>query len=120
MIEIMPGMPERVAAFKALGKVTKQDYESVVIPAVNNVYKKYGKINFMLELDTDVKNFSAGAWSDDILMGLKHIAHWHKVAIVSEQSAIKKITDIFGHLVPGKYKGFMLTEIEEAKKWVAE
>jgi hypothetical protein len=120
MIENLPGFPPNVAAFKATGKISMKDYEDVLVPEVDRVAKAYGKINFLLEIDTDVSNYSMGAWIDDALVGIKHITQWKKVAIISRQDAIKKITDIFGHLVPGEYKGFQMEELEQAKKWVSD
>jgi hypothetical protein len=120
MIEILPGFPPHVAAFKAIGKIDERDYKEVVMPEVERVAKAFGKINFLLELDTDVSNYSIGAWIDDALLGIRHITQWKKVAIVSRQEAIKKITDLFGHLVPGEYKGFKMENIDEARKWVSE
>lgn len=35
MIEIMNDLPENVVGFRAMGKVTKEDYESVLMPAVD-------------------------------------------------------------------------------------
>ena len=120
MIEIMNDVPPHVVGFRATGKVTREDYEKIVMPAVENQAKTFNKINFILWLDTDVSNYTFGAWVDDALVGLKHLTHWHKVAIVSHSNAVKKITDIFGHLVPGTYKGFRTSELETAKTWVAE
>ncbi|MGI8950395.1 MAG: STAS/SEC14 domain-containing protein [Chitinophagaceae bacterium] len=120
MIEIIKDMPVHVAAFRASGKVTKQDYENILMPAVDNLAKAHKKINFLLLLETDVGNYSLGAWVDDVLVGLKHFTKWNRIAIVSHQDAIKKITDIFGHLVPGEYKGFKTGDIASAKNWVSE
>lgn len=120
MIEIIKDLPPHVTGFRAMGKVTKDDYEKVVIPAVDNLVKKSGKINFLLLLDTDVSNFSMGAWFDDALIGLKHFTRWHRIAIVSNQDTVKKITNIFGHMIPGKVKGFKIVDLVEAKKWVSE
>ena len=89
------------------------------IPAVDNQSKLFKKINFILWVDTDISKFTFGAWLDDALIGLKHFTHWHKVAIVSHYDAIKKITDLISHLVPGEYKGFKTEQLEEAKTWVA-
>lgn len=119
MIEVITDLPENVVGFHAIGKVTKDDYEKILIPAVDTQSKKFDKINFLLLLDTNVSNYTFGAWVDDALIGLKHLTHWHKVAIVSHSDFIKKFTNIFGHLVPGTYKGFLEAEIETAKKWVA-
>ena len=119
MIEIINDLPENVIAFRATGKVTKEDYENILMPAVDAQSKKFKKINFFLWLDTDVSNYTAGAWIDDVLVGLKHLTHWDKVAIVSNYDIIKKITNFFGHLVPGTYKGFTIDDLETAKKWVS-
>ena len=119
MIEILNDLPANVVGFRASGKVTREDYEKVLMPAVDAQEKKFNKINFLLWIDTDISNYSLGAWADDILVGFRHLTHWHKVAIVSHYDVIKKITDVFGHLVPGIYKGFQVSELEEAKQWVA-
>lgn len=120
MIEIMNDLPPHVAAFKASGKVTRSDYENVLMPHVDKTGKAFRKISFLLELDTNVGKYTIGAWADDLLVGIKHISQWHRVAIVSDQNAVKKITDIFGHLVPGEYKGFAIAELEAAKTWVSQ
>lgn len=119
MIEVMNDLPPHVVGFRATAKVTREDYEKILMPAVDAQSKAFKKINFILWLDTDVSNYTFGAWVDDALVGWKHLTHWNRVAIVSNRDIIKKITDIFGHLVPGEYKGFKIEELEEAKKWVA-
>ena len=120
MIELIPDLPSTVAAFRASGKVTRADYDNVVIPHVDFVFKTYGKISFLLWLDTDVSNYTLGAWMDDAWVGLKHITHWHKIAIVSHQDIIKNLSNILGHLIPGETKGFKNTELANAKIWVSE
>ncbi len=120
MIEVIDDLPPHVIGFRATGKVTKEDYEKILMPAVDTQSKKFNKINFLLWLDTDISNYTFGAWIDDALVGLKHLTHWHKVAIVSHYNIVTKITNIFGHIVPGIYKGFQISELEEAKKWVGK
>ncbi len=120
MIEIITSLPEHVAAFRATGRVTKDDYRKILMPEVDQIAKKFRKLSFLLLLETDVSNFTIGAWIHDALVGLKHITQWQKIAIISNQSAVKMITDVFGHLVPGEYKGFKIAEFESAKKWVSD
>ncbi len=119
MIEIIPDLPPNVAAFRARGIVTKDDYETVLIPHVDFIYKTYGKINFLLWLETDVSHYTIGAWVDDALVGLKHLTHWHKIAIVSHQDIVKRITNVMGHLIPGETKGFTNAELAEAMRWIS-
>lgn len=120
MIEIIKDLPPYVAGFKATGKVTKNDYERIVMPVVDRVATKYGKINFLLCIDTDLGNFTAGAWLDDILVGIKHFTHWNKIAIISHQGVIKKITDVFGNFIPGETRGFKMEDRAAAYIWIAE
>ena len=119
MITLIPDLPPYVAGFHATGLVTKLDYEIVVIPKVDFVYKTYGKINFLLWIDTDISHYTAGAWIDDALVGLKHFTHWHKIAIISHQGTIKKITNFLGPLIPGETKGFKTDELLNAIQWIA-
>ena len=109
-----------MAGFRATGKVHKDDYERTVIPVVDIIAKRFGKIHFLLVLETDVSNYSFGAWMDDALLGLKHFTQWRKIAIVDNQNAVKKLTDILGHLIPGESRGFTLAEQEAAIKWISE
>lgn len=74
MIEIMNDVPANVVAFRAIDKVTKADYESIVIPGIDKIVKEQDKINFMLVLDTKLSNFTIGAIMDDLGVGLKHFS----------------------------------------------
>ena len=120
MITILSDVPENVVAFRATGEVDKEDYKSVVIPAIDNHVKQHGKINFMHVLDTAVKNFSIGAFLQDLGVGLKHFTKWHKMAIVSEYDGVNKFTDFFSYIASGEARGFKHAELNDAKQWVSE
>lgn len=120
MIEILNGLPPHVAAFKASGKITEEDYTKVINPLVEKIYKEYGKINYLLVINTPLSNYSAGAWIKDALLGFVYFTDWKKIAIVSEKKGIKDFTDFFGKLIPGKTKGFMMQDLGLAEKWISE
>jgi uncharacterized protein (DUF779 family) len=90
-----------------------------VIPEVDKIVKQHGHIHFLLVLNTDVSNFTPGAWMKDALVGVKHLSKWKKMAIVSDQKGVEKITDIISPVVPGESKGFSLDELDKAKSWVS-
>ena len=120
MIDKLENVPENVAGFRATGEVTKDDYTNVVIPQVSLLVEKTGKINFLLVLDTDVSNFTAGAWLHDAMLGLKHLTKWNRAAIVSDSEGVIKFTDAFSLAAPGEFKGFKKADLEQAIKWVSE
>ena len=108
MIEKINEVPPYVAGFKATGKVTKDDYTEIVVPEIEKILEQHGHIHFLLVLNTDVGNFTAGAWMSDALVGLKHLTKWKKMAIVSDQKGVEKVTDIISPIMPAKAKGFPL------------
>ncbi len=120
MIEVISGLPAYVAGFKATGKVTSDDYQKIIYPHVDSIAKAFGKINYLLVIETPLSNYSAGAWIDDALLGLKHFTKWRKLAIVSPSDGIKKFTDVFGKLIPGETKGFKTIDLALAKEWVSK
>ncbi len=119
MLQIIPGFPGNVVGVQATGKVTKNDYEQVLIPALDALSKRVEKMSLLLLLETDITHFTPGAWMDDMLIGLKHFTKWNRVAIVTDQKGVQKFTDFFSNFVPGQYKGFPVSELEIAKQWVA-
>lgn len=120
MLTRIEEMPSYVAAFKATGEVSEKDYKNTLVPEVDRVDKEHGHIHFLMVLETPATNFSLRAWLQDALTGLKHYRGWKKVALVSDEKSIETISDIFSVVIPGKSKGFPLSQLEEAKKWVAE
>lgn len=120
MIEIIEGLPENVAGFKATGNITEVDYDNVINPRVARVYKNFGKINYLFVLETPLKNFSAGAWIKDLILGFVYFTEWRKIAIVSNLKGVKSFTNFFGKFVPGKAKGFLNDDVEAAKQWISQ
>ena len=119
MIEVITGLPAHLTGFRAVGKITSDDYQKIIYPLADSVAKAFGKINYLLVIETPLSNYTAGAWIDDALLGLKHFTKWRRIAIVSEVDGIKKFTNIFGKLVPGEAKGFKMEELPQAKVWVS-
>jgi len=120
MIEVIHGLPAYVTAFRATGIVTRDDYTKIINPRVKTVADTFGKINYMLVLNTALKNYTAGAWIEDALLGLRHFTKWKKLAIVTEKDEIKKFTDIFGKMIPPETKGFKMQDIVIAKQWISD
>lgn len=73
MIQQIENLAENVVGFWATSKVTKDEYDTILLPAVKKLADETGKIKYLFVLDTDVSNLSGGAWYDDIKMGFQHL-----------------------------------------------
>ncbi len=114
----MTDVPAHVVGVRAVGKVNENEYESILLPALEKGLKQYGKLNYIMVLETSVGNFSPGAWLEDVKAGLKYYTKWNKVAIVTDQKFFEKITNFVSVLIPGQARGFPVADIELAKAWV--
>lgn len=119
MLQLMKDLPQHVAGVRAVENVNKDDYEQILLPAIEKVVKEFGEINFLMLLETDISNFTYGAWMQDAKVSLKHFAKWNKIAIVTDQKVIEKISHLFSFVSPAEAKGFPVSDVELAKAWVS-
>ena len=119
MITEIKEVPTNMVAFRATGEVTKEDFEKVVFLAVEKVVERTGELNYLLLLQTDAKNFTFGAWWQDVILGLKELFKWRRAAIVTDSESIIRFTHIFSVFAPGVYKGFLPDEFDQAVTWVS-
>lgn len=117
MIQLIDA-PENVVAFRAIGEVTKEDYQTVMEPAVQKLVDRIDEINFLFLINTDLENFTAAAWMQDAWIGLKNLGKWNRAAIVTDSERAITFTNGFSYMVPGEFKGFKIDELSEAMDWV--
>ncbi|MXS70398.1 STAS/SEC14 domain-containing protein [Flavobacteriaceae bacterium W22] len=117
MITIINDAPENVAAFCATGEITKEDFENIVIPRVKKKVEQFNELNYLLYLDTDLGNFTAGAWLQDALLGIKNLTRWNRAAIVTDKEGVQNFTEIFSVLMPGEFKSFPKKNLYNALFW---
>lgn len=119
MLQLINDLPDFVVGVKASGEVSKEDLETVLIPAIDRQVEQYDAIYYLLVLETDVQNWDFGAWISDAKVGLKYLTKWKKIAVVTGQEGVQKFTDVFSAVVPGKARGYTPDELETAKTWVS-
>ena len=119
MVELLKDFPPHVAAYRAWGAVSKEEYEQIVMARVDETAARFGKINFLVRLETDMDNYSIGAFFDYLKISFKHFTKWNRMAIVSDERWLRTAYELLSPLVPGVIKGYKLDEFEEARQWVS-
>jgi hypothetical protein len=120
MIQHLENLPSNIVGFKATGEITEKDFIQTVIPKVKALIDKTDNLNYLLVLDTSLRNFTIGAWMKDAMMGIKYLTKWNRAAIVSDVDAIRNFTNFFSYLVPGEFKGFEHKQLQQAIEWVSQ
>jgi SpoIIAA-like len=119
MIEIVEGFPEGVVGFAAKGRVTRQDYEHVLIPKVEGALRRHEKLRCYYELGSEFTGFEAGAMWEDFKIGVEHWSRWERVAVVTDIDWIRHTMSAFGFLMPGQVRVFATGQAAEARAWIA-
>ncbi len=119
MIQLINDVPRNMVGFLATGDVTERDFTGTVMPKVRELVERTGLLNYMLVLDTSVKNFTIGAWIKDALLGMKHLCHWNRSVIVTDVKSIARFTKIFSAIMPGEFRAYKHQDIIEAIEWAS-
>ena len=118
MLEQLTDLPEGLIGFTAVGKLHSDDYEHVLIPAVEQQLASGEKLRVVLVFPT-FDGLSAGATWDDLKMGVEHLTHWKRIALVTDLEWMIHLTQLFGWMTPGEMKRFPLSERDAAIAWAA-
>lgn len=120
MITIMSGLPDNILGVFAEGRVTGKDYETVLIPALEEKIKTHKKIRFLYWLGEGFTGFELAAIADDAKVSMKHLLVWERVALVSDHEMLNAFMKFIGHVLPGETRAYKNAELEEAKKWLMQ
>jgi len=120
MVEQMRDLPDNVLGFTAKGTVSAEDYESVIIPAVEAQFSRHDKVRFLYHLGEEFSGFESAAMWDDAKLGFKHLRGWERIAVVTDIEWLKAAVRIFGVAIPGEVRVFASHALHEAKVWIVE
>ncbi len=118
MIKTLEGFPDSVVALAAEGHVSTEDYETVLIPRLNEALARHGKVRLYYELGGSFDGIDAGAAWEDLKIGLEHLRRWERIAVVTDVNWIRMTLNAFRFVVPGKLRVFDLRHLEEARAWI--
>ena len=118
MIEVLRDFPANVVAFRGTGRITRQDYETVVIPAVTAAFQRNKAIRLYYEFAPDFEGLDPGAMWEDFKVGVEHFTHWERIAIVTDMDWISNALKVFAFLMPGEIRHFPLSDADQARAWI--
>ena len=119
MIRRRSDMPEGVLGFEAIGDVEEDDYEDVLVPAVEAAIAEHGKVRLVYVLGPDFDEYEGEAVWEDLKLGLRHPRSFERMAIVTDVRGAGPAIRTFSALWPGKSRAFPVAELEAAKAWAA-
>ena len=119
MITILSDLPDTVLGAEASGTVTSEDYQNVLVPAVEAYLRQHGEVRLLAVLGPEFTEFAPSAIGDDARLGLSNIKAWKRIAVVTDHAHLRGMVNSFAFMVPGEVQTFAYGELAEARAWVA-
>ncbi len=119
MIELLKDFPGNVVALTAAGQVTREDYQKVVIPAVERALGQHEKVRLYYQIGSDFSGIDPGAMWADTKVGMGHFLRWERIAVVTDVEWIKLSVMAFGFLMPAQVNVYSNAEADAARKWIS-
>lgn len=118
MIKLISDLPDGAIGFEASGIVSASEYEAIVIPTVDAAAAGGRKLRMLYHVTPGFEKFEVGAMWDDAKVGLKHLASWEKIAVVTDVGWIRTGVKIIGFAIPGEVQVFDNGGLSDAKAWL--
>jgi hypothetical protein len=120
MIRLLGGMPDGVLGLEAVDDVEKEDYENVILPAVDEAIARHGKVRLVYVLGREFDEYEGEAVWEDLKLGVREPTSFERIAVVTDARWAAPAIKVFSVLWPGQARAFPLAELEGAKRWAAE
>ena len=120
MLTRIPGLPATVVAVEAHEKVTAEDYERVLVPAVEAAVaaSSDGQVRVLYVLGREFPDFRAGAAWEGIKLAFGRLRHWERIAVVSDAVWLRRAIHAVGWAVPGEIGVYASDKLNDAHVWV--
>lgn len=122
MLEKIPDVPEGIDALKAVGKVTKEDYEEAVEPILEDARRAGRRIRLLVQIGPEYEGFTAGVVREKAETGLRYFSAIRQIdgyAIVSDIGWLREWTHVVGFLLPFPLRVFGNHQRDEATAWLS-
>jgi SpoIIAA-like len=118
MIKLLEGFSAGTVAVACEGHVTREDYEKILIPRVNEALARHDKVRIYYEVGPSFSGIDVGAVWEDTKVGFEHLARWERMALVTDVGWIRLAVGAFRFLMPGRLRVFDMARAAEARSWI--
>lgn len=118
MMRILPRSQGNVVGVLLTGKITKDDYNKVLIPALDQAKQAPGKIRLLMEFAENFSGYSIKAMYKDARYGFKNIKYFEKCAMINAPSWVRMLMKIFDKLTPWACRNFETEQRDKAWEFI--
>jgi hypothetical protein len=115
MIEIINDLPDNVVGIHARGRVTNEECDTVLRPAMERTLRQHGKIRLYYEVGS---RFPGAGW-EDLDVAIDHLPQWERIAVVTDTGWVRQTVNALRFLLASEVRVFTTLEADEGRAWIA-
>lgn len=120
MIDVEHTGEHGIVEIRMTAPVTDRDYTEALVPAIDAAIAQGDRVRLLAVVEAGFSDFTLGAMLQDARTGLKHWRGFDRVALVTDNSAIKTAAAAFSVFLPCPVARFTMAELEDARRWLRE
>lgn len=117
MIETIPDLPAGIDGVRSSGKLTREDYDSVVVPLVARAATAGQPLRCLVEIP-DFAGITPEAAFEDIALGRRVLHAFEGCAVVTDMPWLADMTRFAAFLVPYPVRVFPSDQRDDAISWL--
>ena len=118
MIEKLKDLPRGIDGVRAIGRISKEDYEQVLVPLLDEARREGRHTRFLYQLGPEFEGFTPGAAWEDAKIGLHFLRLFDGCAVVTDLAWIRELMRPAGFFMPCPVSVFGNTEFARAVEWL--
>src|SRR6478752_4169570 len=118
MIERIEGLPAGIDGVRCSGKLTREDYDAVVVPLLEEVQRDQRRLRCLVEVD-GFDGITPEAAFEDLRLGLRALGSFDGCAVVSNLPWVGEVLRFVRFLLPYPLRIFRTDQREEAIAWLS-
>jgi hypothetical protein len=116
--------PANVCAVEVVGKLEKDDYHTVLLPALRRQIDGAGEIRLVFVFGERYEGLTIGGDLADAKLYVGELFHhelskWTRCAVVTDESWLRHAISMFRFMMPGEVECFESSDVEAAIAWAA-
>lgn len=118
------GSPDTVLAVEVVGKLEKEDYETVLVPGIQEMLDARGEIRCVFVFGDEYTGLTVGGTVEDSKLYLAELVHrdlskWKRCAVVTTHAWLRHAISVFRFMMPGEVECFGPSQVQAAIDWAA-
>ncbi len=116
-MEKIEGLPAGIDGVRCSGKITRADYDTVVVPLLDEVQREHRRLRCLVEVD-GFDGITPEAAFEDVKLGLRALGTFDGCAVVSDLAWVGPVMQVAGFLMPYPLRIFTQDRRAEAVAWL--